>query len=192
MRVAFSLHSGGFNALLHSTLHTTCREVMRLCVERIAEPCALKIDGVFAGASITWLWKTGLGGGEGRKMVVQRVCMTARADARVSACVYPVIEINRARSLRHTIPRSHWHRESLWSSIGCPCDFRLVVDLRIAPRERRFATHSDSQRKAQGTRRLHRLSEHVFWMRSIELINQFLWNWKKSKLLINWSNDFAT
>lgn len=68
-----------------------------------------------------------------------------------SACVYPVIEINRARSLRHTVPRSHWHRESPWSSIGCPCDFRLTADLRIASRESRFASHSlfDSQRKTQ-------------------------------------------
>lgn len=100
-------------------------------------------------------WK-GREEGKGRKMVVRRVCMTARTGARVSrcvwTCVYPVIEINRARSLRHTVPRSHWHRETRWSSIGCLCDFRLAVDLRIAPRERRFASHSDSQRKAQGLR----------------------------------------
>ena len=84
VRMAFSSQVGGFNALLHSMLHTTCREVMRLCAEHIAEPCALKIDGVFAGASITWLRKTGLGGKWGRegrrarKMAIRRVCMTVR------------------------------------------------------------------------------------------------------------------
>lgn len=89
-------------------------------------------------------------------------CTTRLYDrVRVYGCVYPVIEINRARSLRHTVPRSHWHRESLWSSIGCPCDFRLAADLRIAPRERRFASHSDSQRKMR-TMRVFEIIRDVF------------------------------
>lgn len=72
---------------------------------------------------------------------IRHVCMTT--------CMCVCMRVPGDRSLRHTVPRSHWHRESPWSSIGCPCDFRLTADLRIAPRERQFASHSDSQRKTQ-------------------------------------------
>lgn len=65
--------------------------------------------------------KMGAGGKEG----AENGCTTCLYDCARAACMYPVIEINRARSSRHTVPRSHWHREPSWSSIGCPCDFRL-------------------------------------------------------------------
>lgn len=130
---------------------------MRLCVEHVAEPCALKIDGVFAGASITWLRKTVLGKGEiekGREgrgkwlydmFVRPHTCCVCVPDDRNQPC----------SKLATYGPRSHWHREPPWSSIGCSCDFRLAVDLRIAPRERQFASHSNSQWKVHRALRLH-------------------------------------
>lgn len=100
----FRYNGGGFIALSHSMLHTTCREVMRLCIEHIAEPCALKIDGVFAGASITRLYR-GLDRGLRANGKCDRIQCVCDDRVRVSAaCVYPgskstVLEAYDIRSL---------------------------------------------------------------------------------------------
>jgi len=89
--------------------------------------------------------KMGAGGEEG----AENGYTTCLYDCACAACMYPVSEINRARSSRHTgVPRSHWHQEPPWSSIGCPCDFRLDRRWFADCVQEKGNSHSDLQWKA--------------------------------------------